>query len=118
MGPPRTADDERSLLLWSAARGRCGGGCAGSRPRQHDAWRPARHLAKADAAARTVAVRRDRDRDDHDLGARPLNVYFFGPLGPVPGAAFKYSSFGALAFLCLFAADRSVTCECMPGAWC
>ena len=34
---------------------------------------------------------------------------FCGPLGPVPGAAFRYSSFGAFAFLgFFFAAETSV----------
>src|ERR1041384_5370400 len=58
------ADDQRPLLLRGAARSRrCRAGAA-SRPRQHDAWRFTQHLAEADAAARAVAVRRDRGRDD------------------------------------------------------
>jgi hypothetical protein len=39
-----------------------------------------------------------------------MSRHFFGPLGPVPGAAFRYSSFGFVAGFFLFAAETSLTC--------
>ena len=43
------------------------------------------------------------------IWAMGADLYFFGPLGPVPGAAFRYSSLGAFGFLgFFFAAETSV----------
>src|SRR4029077_2045830 len=41
---------------------------------------------------------------------RQQRAYFLGPLGPVPGAAFRYSSLTFFAGFCFFAAERSVAC--------
>src|SRR3954466_2412382 len=101
-----------ALLLRRAGCGRRGGRRAAVRSRQHDARRLAGYLAAADASARAAAVPRRGGDHAHGLGDGPVTgatPYFCGPLGPVPGAALRYSSLTLAGFfLFFFAAEKSV----------
>jgi hypothetical protein len=65
------------VALSCAGRDRRGGDYPGARPDQHDARRLAQPLAKADAPARAVPVRRHHHHHGDDLGDGPLRQRLF-----------------------------------------